>query len=125
MAILFGCSSTPSPPNNPDPEPGIPLTLATERAASLHNIRYALSFRIPEDAQQPIWGRAVIRFAAKDITSPVVLDFNPGAEYVETVLTNGTPSKFRVVQDHIIIPAQEIASGTTRSKSLSAPATRR
>jgi aminopeptidase N len=102
----MGCNK----PKNEDPAPGIPLTLATERAQAIDNLSYNLSFSIPADATQPISGHAVIRFATKDVSRPLVLDFNPGTDYLQSVQVGGQASHYRVVQDHIIIPKEEIAS---------------
>jgi aminopeptidase N len=106
--FLSACSN--NVPGNSDPGPGIPLSLATARAEALENLRYDLLFTIPADATQPIWGRATIRFATKDVTRPVTLDFGPGADSVQSVKVGGRASQYRVVQDHIVIPPQEIAS---------------
>src|SRR5262245_42843981 len=111
MTLIFlGFNINAPAPNNTDPQPGIPLTLATDRANAIENLRYELSFTIPAEPTEPISGRAIIRFATKDLSRPVVLDFNPGADYLQSISVAGRPSKFRVVQDHIIIPKEEIAS---------------
>jgi aminopeptidase N len=108
--LLSGCRNNVPPPENNDPEPGVSLSLATHRAQSIEGLSYDLSFRIPANAAEPISGHAIIRFAAKDISRPLVLDFSPGADYVKSITIAGRPSHFRVVQDHIIIPKEEIAS---------------
>src|SRR5262245_3078219 len=106
-----GCGRTDRQPNHPaDPEPGVSLTLATQRAQAIEEVRYDLSFTIPSDVSQPVSGRAVIRFATSDINHPVVLDFSPGADYLRSVTVAGKPSRYRLVKDHIIIPKEEIAS---------------
>ena len=111
MTLIFlGCNSNAPAPNNTDPQPGIPLSLATDRANAIENLRYELSFTIPAEPTEPISGRAIIRFATKDLSRPVVLDFNPGADHLQSISVAGRPSKFRVAQDHIIIPKEEIAS---------------
>src|SRR6185436_8645884 len=95
---------------NEDPEPGVPLTLATQRAEAIDNLSYTLSFTIPSEATEPISGHAVVRFATKDITRPLVLDFRPGADHIQSISVAGRLSNYRLVQDHIIIPKEEIAS---------------
>ena len=94
-----------------DPAPGIALTLATERAQSIQELTYNLAFAIPSDVTEPIAGHELIRFSTRDLTRPVILDFTPGADHLKSVTVGGKPSNFRVVQDHIIIPKEEIASG--------------
>ena len=86
-----------------DPEPGIPLTLATQRAQAIESISYDLSFTIPAAPSDPVTGHAVIRFSTQDLTRPLVLDFSPGADYLKSISVGGKPSHFRVVRDHIII----------------------
>jgi aminopeptidase N len=56
-------------------------------------------------------GHEVIRFSTKDVTRPIVLDFTPGADYLRSVRVRGKPSNFRVVQDHIVIPKEEVVAG--------------
>ena len=40
-----------------------------------------------------------------------MLDFAPGADALKTVVVGGKPSRFRVVNNHIVLPAEEIAAG--------------
>ena len=114
VLMLSGCHNNVTPPENTDPEPGIPLTLATQRAQTIESLSYDLSFTIPADQAEPISGRAIIRFAAKDVSRPLVLDFSPGADYVKSVSAGGRPSHYRLIKDHIIIPREEIASEDNR-----------
>jgi aminopeptidase N len=93
-----------------EPEPGIALALATERARTIHDVRYDLSFAIPERASDPIDGTATIRFTM-DGPRQIVLDFAPGAESVRSVTVGGTPSRFRAANGHIVIPREEVTSG--------------
>jgi len=105
-----GCRNDKPSVGPADPEPGIPLSLATQRAQAIEGLKYELSFSIPADPAQPVSAHAVIRFATKDITRPMVLDFSPGADYLKSVTVGGKPSHYRLVKDHIIIPKEEIAS---------------
>ncbi|MBI4473573.1 MAG: ERAP1-like C-terminal domain-containing protein [Acidobacteria bacterium] len=104
MIVLFSCQSGDP---DPDPEPGIPLTIAAERARNIKNLRYDLAFTIPATATDPIDGRATIRFTAEDTSKPLVLDFAPGAEHLKSV----TPSRYRAVNNHIVIAAEELKAG--------------
>ncbi len=109
MGLMCACRNNAVPPNT-DPEPGISLMLATQRAQSIEGLSYTLALTIPADPAQPIAGDAIIRFATKDISHPLVLDFSPGADYIKSITVGGRPSHYRLVQDHIIIPKEEIAS---------------
>lgn len=114
LALLqYGCSRNVKPTENTvnaDPEAGVSLALANERARAIESLKYELSFTIPAEAAEPVIGRAVIRFSTKDLTRPLVLDFSPGADSIQSVSIAGRPSHFRAVKDHIIIPKEELAS---------------
>jgi aminopeptidase N len=109
MLLEPGCMRSSRP--EPDPGAGIPLTLATERAQAISNLRYELGFDIPSAASEPVEGRASIRFSRMNDEHPLVLDFVPGAESITSVTTNGKTSQFRSVNEHIVIPAAELTAG--------------
>src|SRR6516162_6939121 len=108
--VMSTCHGKENVKENTDPEPGISLALATERAESISGVMYDLAFTIPAAAAEPINGKATIRFTVKDVTRPLVLDFSPAEDYIKSVSVGGRPSHFRVVKDHIIIPSSELAS---------------
>ena len=108
-SVMAACAG--SEPTVPDPEPGIALALAEERAARLSNIRYDLAFTIPESASEPIAGTAAIRFALKDASRPVVLDFAPAADHLTSVSAGGRAASYRAVNGHIVISPRALAEG--------------
>src|SRR5438128_8116878 len=110
MTLLPGCHGKDKITEPADPEPGVSLALASERAQSIEALRYDFAFAIPVAPTAPITGKAVIRFNAKDVTRPLVLDFSPGADHINSISVAGRPSHFRLVKDHIIIPSSELAS---------------
>jgi aminopeptidase N len=110
MTLESGCHRHNKTAENADPEPGVSLGLASERAQSIEALSYDLSFTIPAVPAEPIYGKATIRFSTKDVTRPLVLDFTPGADHIGSVSVGGRPSHFRLVKDHIIIPNSELAS---------------
>ena len=109
MVLQSGCQGNAG--GEADPEPGVALTLAAERARSISNLRYDLAFQIPAVVSEPLSGRATIRFALKDASQPLVLDFEPGAESIRSVSVGGESSAFRAVNGHIVIPADELIVG--------------
>ncbi len=111
MALEAGCNANREIPDASDPSSGVSLTLATERAQSIGDVRYDLSFNIPADAAVAIDSRARIQFSLKDVTRPLVLDFTPGTEYIRSISVGGKRSGFRLVKDHIIIPASDLTVG--------------
>jgi aminopeptidase N len=124
-AVLAACACgrTAEPDALLNPEPGIPLTLATVRAASIENLRYELAFDVPSARAQPIEGRASIRFTLRDASRPLVLDFSPGApgaprasgaDHLRTLTVNGNAANPVVANGHIVLPREAIAAGENR-----------
>jgi len=111
LVAMNGCHEKGEIPQNADPEPGVSLTLATDRAQTIDNIRYALGFSIPAAPLTPVEGKATIRFTTKSVTRPLVLDFSPGADHITSISMGGNPSHFRTVKDHIVIPGSELVPG--------------
>ncbi len=109
MTFMSGCGSTDI--GDTDPEPGISLELATARARTIEDLRYDLSFEIPPEASEPISGRTALRFTLTEMSGPLVLDFAPGGDFVTSVVTAGTPSRYRAVNGHILIPPDELVHG--------------
>ena len=110
MVLLSACGgATREPP--PDPEPGIPLSLAAARAEAIRDVRYAVAFDIPPSTATPVTGRATIQFFVAEPGEPIVLDFAPGAEALISISMRGKPIQPRVVNDHVLIPADAIDSG--------------
>jgi aminopeptidase N len=112
LLALTACSNAARPPLA-DPEPGIALTLATERARTIGNLRYELSFVIPATQSEPLAGRATIKFALKDRSRPLVLDFGDGtaAASIQPADINGKPVSLRSVNGHFVVPPDALADG--------------
>src|SRR5579871_1783722 len=92
MVFESGCRSGNVPESASDhPGAGIPIELATERAASIRDVRYNLSFSVPEALTQPITGRVNVQFTLDDTGHPVVLDFEPGAPAITSVSIHNRP----------------------------------
>ena len=96
----------------PDPEAGVPLVLATERAKRIQDLRYELSFDIPEAQTEPIAGRARVRFRLTDAAQPLVFDFGDAASPPPSAVSvAGRPVAPRFVNGHIVIPPDALAAG--------------
>ena len=111
LLAMSGCHDNSEVLQNADPEPGISLTLATDRAQSLENVRYGLTFTVPAIPTAAVEGKAKIQFSTRNVARPLILDFSPGEDYIRSVSVGGKPSHFRTVKDHIIIPGSEFTSG--------------
>jgi aminopeptidase N len=112
MVCEQGCRSGNTVPSASDhPGAGIPIELATERSASIRDVRYDLSFSVPEAVAQPISGRVNVQFNLDDASHPVVLDFEPGASAITSVSIHNRPIAVDVVNGHIVIAKEFVAPG--------------
>ena len=105
LAILIN-----QPPVDQPPGPGIPLTLAEERAQRIRELRYDLQFAIPAEPTSPVTGRVVVSFLLNDATRPLALDL-AAPQRVNTASVNGKPSTIVRVPDHIVVPAADLREG--------------
>ena len=106
VAVHSGCS-TPVP----DPVPGVSRSLAEERATSIQQLRYHLTFDIPESAAAPIAGTVTLRFVTSDVSRPLVLDFAAAPDQVTSVKVAAKDSKYQLVNGHIVIPPDALLAG--------------
>ena len=104
---------TPGGAQTATPGPGIPLEVATRRAAVITNLRYELSLTVPREPTRALTGTMTARFQLSDASTPLVLDFAPGQKNVTGVTVNGTPTTATFPQDHIVLPASALKTGAT------------
>ncbi len=92
------------------PGRGVPETLAEERAAAIRDLRYELSFPIPESKAEPVRGTETVRFT---LAAPhgVTLDFEQPRDHIVSVEAGGKPAAFDFVDGHIVLPATATRSG--------------
>src|SRR5512135_2615479 len=60
-----------------EPAPGVPHALARERAGLVSDLRYDLQLAIPQQKDQAVTGRSVVRFRLARSDRALVLDFDP------------------------------------------------
>ena len=96
------------------PAPGVPLDLATRRAAIVSDLRYDLALSIPDELSQPLTGTTTIRFSLTDASAPLVLDFETRRDNVKAVEANGRATAFLYVNGHLVIPAAALVAGANR-----------
>jgi len=92
------------------PAAGVPLDVATRRAAIVSNLRYDLDLSIPEASSSPLTGSTTIRFDLKDASAPLVIDFETSRDHVKSVDANRQPA-FAYTNGHIVIPAASLVAG--------------
>src|ERR1700722_6674184 len=95
---------------DPSLAPGVPETLARERAEAISSLRYEISFGIPEKRTEPIRGSETLRFALR-APHRVVLDFAQPRDRISTILVGDKPVVAEFAAGHLIIPASATKTG--------------
>ena len=96
----------------PPPLPGIPLTLAEDRAARVSGLRYEVAFRIPDRRSDPITGRLAASLALSDASRALAFDFAQPAGHVTHVAVNGrTVDGAAPINGHIVIAPRFLVRG--------------
>jgi aminopeptidase N len=109
-ALSLAASQGPTTGRNTHmPEPGVPLTLAEDRAARIGDLRYDLHFAVPPAASEPVTGRVTIRFNLKDASRPLAFDFHSAS--VGSPTAGGVPIQLAGVPEHPIVAAQDLREG--------------
>ncbi|HYN06666.1 MAG TPA: M1 family aminopeptidase [Vicinamibacterales bacterium] len=93
------------------PDPGIPLSLAQDRAARVSNLKYDAKFRIPARRDEAVRGTVAVRFALGDKDRPLAFDFAQPADHVGGVRANQRAIEPVVANGHIVIPARALVAG--------------
>ena len=96
--------------STPQIGPGIPLTLAQDRARRVSDLRYRLHLSIPAGPASPIAGRVTLTFTLSDAATPLALDF-ADPKLVRSVRVGGTSVTPSVAANHIVIPAADLRTG--------------
>ena len=90
------------------PEKGVSEELAKERKANISNVRYDLTFDIPDEQKEKVTGKAVITFNLRNKTD-VVLDFE--GKVSGDFLVGKKKRKVSTKNDHIIVPSKYLKPG--------------
>jgi len=106
LLVVVGCAN-----KHDKVEAGVSLELAQQRAEVLSQINYQLSFEVPLDAKADIKGHIIIAFELTDTTTPLLLDFRESADKIKRVVSNGTASRYRFSNEHIVLPRAELKPG--------------
>jgi aminopeptidase N len=115
FAVLVAAMHVSAPSNvqaqTREPATGVALDLATARARDISQLRYELSLSIPSTRAQAVTGSNVLRFRLADATKPLVVDFDADAASDATITVNGVTVPTRVINGHLVIPAQRLRRG--------------
>src|SRR5262245_43448945 len=113
IALLLGSVASvmlPTSTADAPPGPGIPLTLAEDRARRISNLRYDLQLTVPESQSDRLRGTMIMRFALSDASRSLPLDFAP-ADGVTAARVSGVAIDLQRVTDHLIVPPEQLKSG--------------
>jgi aminopeptidase N len=94
-------------------EEGVSRDLAKYRVRQIYDVHYDLAFHIPEKKDQPVQGTVRIHFKPLKARHGLILDFQPGPDYIHNVNVNGLKTEYDVMNGHIyldangLIPRQE------------------
>jgi aminopeptidase N len=92
---------------------GVSHALAIERASTIRDLRYDLTFTIPASKSDRIRGRAVVQLTLRS-PSRVVFDFAQPRQNVLSVKSDGADAPVDVVNGHIVVPAGATRAGANR-----------
>ena len=104
---LLSCRSP-----GPDLSPGVSRDLAQHRSATISDIRYGPTLRIPESPSERIHGLESVALNISDSTQPLVLDFRAPAEDVLSVHSFESELPYEFINGHIVVPPSALNSGS-------------
>ncbi|MGE0462273.1 MAG: M1 family aminopeptidase [Vicinamibacterales bacterium] len=114
LAVLLtalGAWAFPAAAQTAMPAAGVPLDVATRRAAVIADLRYNLQLAVPKALADPVTGTTAITFELRDNTEPLVIDFETSRDHVKSVSANGAATHFEYVNGHIVVPTTALKVG--------------
>ncbi|TVQ92320.1 MAG: hypothetical protein EA393_03985 [Bacteroidetes bacterium] len=84
---------------------GVSRELAVYRARQIYDVHYDLSFRIPTSKDEKITGTVLVHFKPLKARHGLILDFQPGSNYLQEVIVNDRPASYEYMNGHIYIDA--------------------
>lgn len=90
--------------------PGVSRELAQFRSKEYLDVKYKLSFDIPNNKKEPVTGEAHI-FWSQGSKLPLVIDFRGDSSQVISLMMNGTVVDYEVKNEHIYISPSHTMSG--------------
>ncbi|MBQ8265441.1 MAG: aminopeptidase [Bacteroides sp.] len=109
LCLLFSSCQTHEKPNKLYEE-GISMELAQLRKQEIKELRYGLSFSIPEQKQEAVEGEARISFLLQR-PQEIILDFRESADKIKDVSVNGQPSEYTFLNEHLVLPEASTIEG--------------
>ncbi|HSH51204.1 MAG TPA: hypothetical protein VK982_05730, partial [Bacteroidales bacterium] len=96
-------------------EPGVSFELAQLRNKQIKNIRYDITFSIPDSMHKQINGNVKIQFDFnKNSTNPLILDFRNQPTQIIKINKGHKKIKYKFINEHIIIPHKYLNNGENK-----------
>jgi aminopeptidase N len=92
---------------------GVSQALAQERASTIRDLRYDLTFLVPSSKSEPVQGRAVVTLTLQ-APSRLVFDFAQPRQNVRTLTVGGADAGAEFINGHIVVPAKATHAGANR-----------
>ena len=89
---------------------GVSLELAQLRKQEIKDLKYSLSFSIPELKQEAVEGEARISFLLQG-PQEIILDFRESADKIKEVSINGKATEYVFHNEHLILPKASTIEG--------------
>jgi len=96
---------------SPAPGPGIPESLAVERARRVSDVHYEVTFRVPAKTTEPVTAHLRATFSLRDAESPLAFDFAQPTSQMLAMHANTRIIEPKVEDQHINIPARALLVG--------------
>lgn len=91
-------------------ENGVSKALAEHRKERINDLKYSITFNIPQQKEKEVCGEVSINFTL-DKKCDIIIDFLASSQNIISVKTNATSSNYTFKNEHIIIPQSEITIG--------------
>ena len=109
LCLLFSSCQT-NEKSNKLYEEGISTELAQLRKQEIKDLKYGLSFSIPEQKQEAVEGEARISFLLQS-PQEIILDFRESADKIKEVSINGKATEYVFHNEHLILPKASTIEG--------------
>ncbi|GGF00181.1 M1 family metallopeptidase [Flavobacterium limi] len=92
-------------------ENGVSEQMAIFRKHQISDIKYGLSFEIPNQKSENINSSLTLSLTLSDLSEPLILDFKENSQNIKSVAANGKTIAIVHEKGHIVIPAETLVSG--------------
>lgn len=117
IGLLFACEEKNHiEASSREVQKGVSLELVKNRKNKIFNIRYVLTFDIPENKKEQIKAELSLSFSLSDATEPIVLDFKEKKEHVSKISNNDGSVPYSFLDEHLIIATKYLKAGENEFK---------